>query len=94
MFTRKELEKQVLSQYAETRAQNEQIARNSLVLARKNADFNKIYLEIKDLEFKIAESSFKGQDATQLKTSLSRHKTKLKQIIKSLGLKESQRSPS
>ena len=38
------IEKQVLSQYAETRAQNEQIARNSLVLARKNADFNKIYL--------------------------------------------------
>lgn len=89
MYTRKELEKQVLSQYAEMRAKNEQIARNSLVVARKNADFNKIYLEIKDLEFKIAEASFKGQDTKQLKTSLSRFKTKLKQIIKSLGLKES-----
>ena len=88
MFTRTEIEKQILASYAQTRADNEQKANSTLQFARKNKEFSNEYLTIKDLEFKIAEATFKNQDAKELKTSLSRHKTKLKQIIKSLGLKE------
>ena len=88
MYNRKQLEKQVLAELAEIRAENEQKARNTLVSARKNAEFNNSYLEIKDLEFKIAEAEFHGSDTKELKTSLSRNKMRLKQIAKSLNLTE------
>jgi len=88
MYSRKEIEQQILSTYSKLRAENEQKAKSTLQYAMKNNDFKTEYLTIKDLEFQIAEAAFMKSDTKSLKTSLSRHKMKLKQIIKDLGLKE------
>lgn len=88
MYSRKEIEKEVLSELAKLRAENEQKAKSTLIQARKNKVFNDTYLAIKDLEFQIAEANFKNEDTKNLKTSLSRNKMKLKQITKDIGLKE------
>lgn len=88
MYTRNELEKQILFQLAQQRAENEHSANAFLQNVRKNKDFNSVYLEIKELEFKIAQAEFKNEDTQKLKKSLAQNKTKIRKIIKTLGLQE------
>lgn len=88
MYTRKELEKQVLFQLFKQRAENEHSANAFLQHIRKNKDFDEVYLEIKELEFKIAKAEFKGEDTQKLKKTLAQDKIKIRKIIKSLGLHE------
>ena len=93
MYSRKEIEKKILASLSETRADNERIAQQNLNNARKNSEFNNVFTQIKDLEFLIAEKSFKNEDDSDLKTKLTKLRTKYKTIIKKLGLNEKDFEP-
>lgn len=88
MTTRLELERKILNEYAHLRAEHEKEAVINLERARQNKDFNDVYLKIKDLEFEIAQKNFKNESTEELTSSLSRLKSKLRQIIKKNGLDE------
>lgn len=88
MFTTKELEKQILFQLAQLRAEHEHEASEFLQNIRKNKDFDETYLQIKELEFKIAQADFLGKDTQELKKSLTKNKTKIRNLMKTLGVCE------
>lgn len=89
MFERKEIEKQILNSYAQTRAQAQTAIDKLLLKVRENKAFDQNYKLIKDLEFKIAEATFNGQDTTPLNDELNKAKIKQNTIIKKLGLSPS-----
>lgn len=93
MYTRNEIEKRILAEFASIRAENERVAKMNLDRARQNKDFNKIYSKIKDLEFEVAEKAYKKEDTTETKAELNTLKDKLKSLIKTLNLSEKDFEP-
>ena len=93
MNTRSEIEKQILAEFLQNRSENEKRAKLNIELARKHKEFNEVYLKIKDLEFKIAESEYKNQDNKKLKLDLESQKRALAQITKKLGLNSADFEP-
>lgn len=86
MNIRNEIEKRILNNYSLTRTENENAVKQTIENARKNKEFNEAYLQIKDLEFSIAEKKFKGEDTTSEIEKLKISKIKLQRILPKLGL--------
>ena len=93
MFDRKTIEKNILNEYAKSRLNAEQKVELTILKARQNAAFDKNYLLVKDLEFKIAEKKYKNEDIKILEEELKLAKIKTNSIAKKLGLKASDYKP-
>lgn len=93
MFDRKTIEKNILNEYAKSRLNAEQKVELTILKARQNAAFDKNYLLVKDLEFKIAEKKYKNEDIKILEEELKLAKIKTNSIAKKLGLKASDFKP-
>lgn len=93
MYTRTEIEKQILAEFAKVRSENERTAKTNLERAKADKDFFDTFTKIKDLEFDIAEQEYKNQDTTKLKSDLTKLKKQLKQITVKLGFTENDFQP-
>ena len=89
MFKRTEIENQIVQELSKLRAEREKEASIRLQQARKNQEFNELYKLKKELEFSIAETEFKNKDTTELKTKYTKTRIKLKKLLQSLGMNES-----
>ena len=88
MYKRSEIELSLVQELAKLRESHEHDAKLHLQHARKHKEFDDLYKIKKELEFSIAEAEFKNQDSTDLKNKYTKIKTKLRQVIKKLGLNE------
>jgi len=93
MFKRTEIEISIVQELAKLRESHEHEAKLRLQHARKNKEFDDLYKIKKELEFSIAEADFKKEDSTSLKTKYTKIKTKLRQLIKKLGMNEHDFAP-
>lgn len=93
MNTRSEIEQKILNSYSKLRQEHERNANLAIERARRHPEFDKLYTEIKDYEYKIGECEANGGDSAPLKTMLTKLRTRLKQTIKKLGLIESDFTP-
>lgn len=85
MFDRKTIEQKILNSYTESRLKAHQEVELKLLKARQNADFNKTYIKIKDLEYLIAEKQYKNEETETLTQDLNKLRAKLRTITRKLG---------